>query len=272
MESSRKSIMTLINEKAEVSKNSLVGPKLYVMRLSAPLIARSVEPGQFVHMKVPHLDAHILRRPFSVYARDSTSGTLDILYQVVGAATEFMTTMNPGNSAELIGAIGKAWQFPSQTKRALLVGGGVGAAPLYMLCESLLNAHVNVDVILGAQCKDALVCKERFRELLNTEPRCSTDDGSYGAQGFCTTLAEDALVEAKAQRDPYDYVAVCGPHPLMRFVANAALEEEIYCEVSLERRMACGIGACLSCAVDTHSGKKRVCVDGPVFDAREIIW
>lgn len=263
--------MALVNEKARILSNEFVGPRLYLMVLDAPRIAASIEPGQFVHMKVPRMEAHILRRPFSVYARDVEAGTVDILYQVVGFGTDHMTGLEAGEECELIGPVGATWNPPA-TGRCLLVGGGVGAAPLFMLCERIAASDASVDVVLGAQTEDALVCRQRYAALLGEEPRCATDDGTYGRAGFCTSLVEEALAEASAEGAPYDYVAVCGPEPLMKIVAGLAADAGVRCEVSMEKRMACGIGACLSCVVDTVDGKKRACVDGPVFDARKVVW
>ncbi len=252
--------------------NECVGPNLYVMALEAPEIARAIEPGQFVHMKIPGMDDHILRRPFSVYARDGHAGVLEILYQVVGYGTDCMTVLAEGDEGvELIGPVGRTWQ-PGEAKRALLVGGGVGAAPLFMLAEALVASGVRTDVVLGAQSEGSLACRERYEALLAEPPRCATDDGSFGREGFCTSLVQEALDEAAADGEPYGYVAVCGPEPLMRIVAGMAEAAGVPCEVSMERRMACGIGACLSCVVDTVGGKKRACVDGPVFDAGTVVW
>lgn len=263
--------MTLVNETAHVLANANVGPRLFLMTVDSPQIAGSIKPGQFVHMLVPGMEAHILRRPFSVYACDSKAGTMDILYQVVGFGTDHMTGIEPGADCELIGPVGATWNPPAQGK-TLLVGGGVGAAPLFMLCQSIAASEVSVDVILGAQTETALVCKDRYAQVLGCKPACSTDDGTYGRAGFCTSLVQEALEKAAAQGAPYDYVAVCGPEPLMKIVAGMAADAGVRCEVSMEKRMACGIGACLSCVVDTTEGKKRACVDGPVFDARKVVW
>ena len=269
--------MALVNEGARVLANACVGPRLYLMRLSSPLIAGSIKPGQFVHMRIPGMEGHILRRPFSVYARDAAAGTIDILYQTVGEGSAHMAGLVPGQcgEAELIGPVGNAWAAPEGARRALLVGGGVGAAPLFMLCEQLVGAGVAVDVVLGAQTKDALVCRERFDEVLAAQGgavRCATDDGSCGRAGFCTPLSQEALDEAAAAGEPYDYLAVCGPEVLMGIVARQAREAGVPCQVSMERRMACGVGACLSCVLDTVEGRKRACVDGPIFDAEEVLW
>ena len=267
----------MINETTRILSNRRLYGRLNLMTLEAPGLAARLEPGQFVHMKIPGMPDHVLRRPFSVYAWDRIAGTIDILYQEVGAGSGHMTQLEPGEEPELIGPIGNAW-FSTQSqqlpKRVLLVGGGVGAAPLFEWCRTLLKEGTEIDVVLGAQTKDALVALARYGEVLGREPFCSTDDGTYGFAGFATGLVEERLdAGASASGEPYDYVAVCGPAPLMRIVSGIVVERGIACEVSLEKRMACGIGVCLSCVCDTKSqGRKRVCVDGPIFDAQEVVW
>ena len=267
----------LVNETARIVRNEPVGPKLHVMALDSPEIAAAVKPGQFVHMKVPGAQQHVLRRPFSIYAANSPGGTLEILYQEVGSLTRFMPTLD-GGSVELIGPVGATWsgleRFGKGTcSHALLVGGGVGAAPLFMLAEALVKAGCPTDIVLGAQTFEALVTRERYTALLGREPYCATDDGSYGHAGFCTALVEERLEKGSSADDaPYDYLAVCGPEPLMKIVSGMGERAKVYTELSMEKRMACGIGACLSCVVDTTQGKRRSCVDGPVFNAEEIVW
>lgn len=262
----------LYNEQARVLSNEQVGPRLYLMVLESPEIAAHVGPGQFVHMKVPRMEDHILRRPFSIYAADRAAGTVDILYQVVGFGSDHMTTLEEGLVAELIGPVGTGWSAPEGVNRALIVAGGVGAAPLFMFTEELVSRGVSVDVILGAQTEKALTCRGRYEQLLGCCPSCATDDGSFGHAGFCTGLVEQAISASLEEGKPYDYLAVCGPEPLMKIVANMASEAGIPAQVSMEKRMACGVGACLSCVVDTVDGKKRACVDGPVFDAQKVVW
>ena len=125
--------------------------------------------------------------------------------------------------------------------------------------------------MLGAQTADALVCLKRYEQLLSRDVRVATDDGTFGREGFCTSLVEEALA-AGVDGKPYQYVACCGPEPLMKIVAGQAAGAGVPCQISLEKRMACGVGACLSCVVDTVDGKKRSCVDGPVFDAEKVVW
>ena len=269
----------LANETAYVVDNVQRFDKLFLMTLEAPYISKNVAPGQFVQMRIPGMEGHILRRPFSVYDADPDRGTIDILYQTVGYGSSHMAelkALGDKSAVEVIGPIGKSWSAASWTadepnNHALLVGGGVGSAPLFMLTKHLISIGASVDVVLGAQTKDALVTCDRYTALLGCEPFCATDDGSYGRPGFATSLVEERLANGSTIDGlQYDYVAVCGPPPLMRIVSSMAAEKDIYCEVSLERRMACGIGACLSCVCDTDEGKKRVCVDGPIFDARKV--
>ena len=264
--------MPLVNEHARILANDEVGPRLHVMRLESPLIAASIMPGQFVHMKLPQFGEHILRRPFSVYARDASAGVLDILYQEVGSITALMPTLKASEAeAELIGPVGNTWSCDCSC--ALLVCGGVGAAPLFMYAESLKAQGKPFDVVLGAQTEAALVTKDRYEHLLGHEPFCATDDGSYGRPGFCTSLVEERLSEGLSEDGrPYDLVSVCGPEPLMRIVAGMAAEAGVRAQISMEKRMACGVGACLSCVVDTVNGKRRSCVDGPIFEATEVVW
>ena len=260
----------LVNEKARILSNEPIGPRLHLMVLESPHIAQAIQPGQFVHMKFPNLEAHILRRPFSVYASNAKLGTMDILYQEVGSVTRLMPAMSNGE-VELIGPIGNTWN--TSCDHALLVGGGVGAAPLFMLAEAIKQRGGVFDVILGAQTKDALVARKRYADLLGCEPCCATDDGSYGRAGFCTSLVEERLSGGCLEDgQAYDFIAVCGPEPLMRIVADMGERAGVRTQVSMEKRMACGVGACLSCVVDTVSGKRRSCVDGPIFEASEVVW
>lgn len=260
-------MVRLIDEAGKVLANNAAGPNLFVLEISSPQIAQKVEPGQFVHVKLPGMEGHILRRPFSIYDVDDKAGTLEILYQCVGSVTKWMPQVVAGSAINLIGPIGQGWQPPAGVKRALLVGGGVGAAPLYLLAQQLVGQGVEVETILGAQTKDALATHGRYLELLSDRVSCSTDDGTFGHAGFCTPLVSKAL-----DVTDFDYVAVCGPEPLMKLVADIASEHKVLCQISLEKRMACGVGACLSCVVDTVDGRKRSCVDGPVFDAAKVVW
>lgn len=264
--------MTLVNELTTIRSNENVGPNLYIMQVYAPQICSAVLPGQFVHIKIPHMDDHILRRPFSVFCRSVQQGTIDILYQLVGHGTSKMVELGVGTALEMIGPIGSFWHPPEETRKALLVGGGVGAAPLFMLAQKLLNTGVETHIILGASTSSALVCRPHYDALDCARLSFSTDDGSFGFAGFCTPLVEKAIADTRNSGTKFDFAAVCGPEPFMKIASEIVLDANVPCQISMERRMACGIGACLSCVVETTSGKKRSCVDGPIFNAEEIIW
>ena len=256
------------NECATIVANERVADGLFVMTVQAPDLAAQVQPGQFAHVRIPGMDDHILRRPFSIYASDAGAGTVDILYQVVGFGTAHLAKLERGAKLDAIGPVGFGWSIPDGAASALVVAGGVGAAPLFMLTQRLAVQGVDTIAVLGAQTADSLVCRARYESVLGADRvRCSTDDGSLGFHGFATPVAERVLAERSC-----DIVYTCGPEPLMRGVAAAAAAAGSACQVSLERRMACGIGACLSCVVETTGGKKRACVDGPVFDADEVVW
>lgn len=264
--------MALGNYPATVIGNERLTDRLWLLELEGRDVAEDIQPGQFVHMHIPGMDGHILRRPFSVYDADPQSGRFDILYQVVGCGTDAMTRLVPGAQVDMISPIGRRWSIPKGVSRMLAVGAGVGAAPLFMLCKEAQLQGVAVDVVLGAADRKSLVTHGRYKDACTGSVSCSTDDGSFGYHGFCTDVAIGMMDEAEGGGNPYGYVAVCGPEPVMRIVSSVAIERAIACQVSMERRMACGVGACLSCVVETRDGKRRACVDGPVFDAKEVVW
>ena len=254
-------------ESCVVLDNGFMASNVAKIKLLAPYVAQNCRPGQFVHLKLPDLEAHILRRPFSVYAADANSGEVQLLYQAVGQGTEHLTTLSKGTVLNVIGPIGRGWQPPENAQKVLLVGGGLGSAPLYLLAASF-SAEIELHMVMGAQNAEMLVCQNPFLTYIPDERlHITTDDGSVGRRGFTTAVAKD-LLEAGG----FDYVATCGPEPMQRIVAQLAAEAAVRCEVSLERRMACGVGACLGCMVHTTAGPQRACVDGPVFNAAEVIW
>lgn len=259
--------MALIEEKSRVLRNENVGPRLYFLELDSPRIAPLVKPGQFVHMKLNGFGEHILRRPFSVLDTNPQQGTLTILYQVVGEGTQFMSGVASGHEFDLIGSIGRGWDVPTSGQRVLIVGGGVGSAPLFMLSKQAKEAGAQVDVVIGAASRAALVTYDLYREIHGDTLSCATDDGSFGAMGFCTSPVKELLA-----KNTYNCVYVCGPEPLMRAIARLSAEAGVPCQVSMEKRMACGVGACLSCVVETVDGRKRACVDGPIFEAEKVVW
>ena len=173
--------------------------------------------------------------------------------------------MGPGSTSNLLGPGGRGWMVPEGTRKALLVAGGIGVPPVLCLAGMLAEQSVDVDVCLGFGTASKAVGIDEFRALGATVNVC-TDDGTLGTHGFCTDPAAELLGEGG-----YDYVASCGPAVMMKKVAAAAAESGAYCEVSLERMMSCGFGACNTCNVETVDGMKGACMCGPVFDASKVV-
>ncbi len=254
-------------EEARLLDNHELAPTLWSMTLEAPRIAEAVVPGQFVQVKVGG-DEFTLRRPISVYQADVRQGTLALLYQVVGRGTESLSRRQPeqGQCVSLIGPLGNGWPVPKEPARALLIGGGVGVAPLALLAQRLKEAGHTVTCIQAAQTAERLVARAVFEKLCDTW-RCATDDGTAGVKGLVTLLLAEVL-----ETETFDVAYVCGPEVMTAAVADLAARYNLKLYVSLERLMACGIGACLGCVIPTRSGQQKVCYAGPVFAAQEVIW
>jgi dihydroorotate dehydrogenase electron transfer subunit len=251
-------------ERVRVLANDRLAVGVGLLVLHAPYVAEHVHPGQFVHVRISEGTDFLLRRPFSVHRREG--GRIELLYQVLGAGTRELSRKVPGDEMDVVGPLGHGWTVPPDATHALLVAGGLGSAPLGMLAEDLAARGVAVVVAQGAPTSERLVGRGVF-ESVARRVEYATDDGSEGQRGFVTALSE-ALLAA----EEFNVVYVCGPEAMQRIVATQAADHDVYCEVSLERLMACGIGACLSCVVSTVHGLRRACVNGPVFPATDVVW
>jgi len=251
-------------ERATVVRNERVAEGVGLVLFEAPVTAAAIAPGQFVHLRIAEGADFILRRPFSVHR--AAGGVLEILYQVVGRGTRALAEAEAGTVMDLIGPLGRGWWVPEGAAHALLVAGGLGVAPLGMLAEDLARRGVAATLAQGAPTAERLLARELF-DANCRRIETATDDGSAGTHGFVTALTQDLLAS-----DRPDVVYACGPEAMQRIVAAQAAAAGVPCQVSLERLMACGVGACLSCVVSTVHGRKRACVDGPVFDAAEVLW
>ena len=236
----------------EIIQNRPLTESVYEMRLSGD--TAGIVAGQFVNIK---LDGLYLRRPISVC--DVSDGVLTIIYKVVGKGTEAMSKMSSGTLDVLTG-LGNGYDMRVSGDSPLLIGGGVGVPPLYMLCKKLIEKGRKPSVILGFNTKSEVFYEEEFRKL-GAEVYVTTADGSYGIRGFVT----DALEYVKES----SYFYTCGPEPMLKAVYNAT---DIDGEFSFEERMGCGFGACMGCSCKTKYGNKRICRDGPVLKKGEIIW
>ena len=216
-------------------------------------------PGQFVQLKIPS-EEFTLRRPLGI--ADLDGDRLTMFYRLVGRGTKFLSTLNEGTTLDLIAPLGNGFSILDGDK-ILLVGGGVGLAPLIFSARSFNN----VDVLIGGKTSSEAEMWSREFDGLVAQKFITTDDGSAGVKGFVSDLLPELL-----SKKIYDAVLVCGPPIMMKNVAALVAQKNIRCQVSMENRMACGLGACLSCSLDTLDGRKKVCKDGPIFDAAKIIW
>ena len=236
-----------------VLENAPLTPLVWKMRLSADTSAITA-PGQFVNIRLPGL---YLRRPISICDWDGESLTL--IYKVVGKGTDAMTRIKPPHRLDLLVGLGNGYDTTKSGQKPLLLGGGVGVPPLYGLCKALLGEGKDVTVILGFNAREELFYEEEFKAL-GAKVFVTTVDGSYGEKGFVTDVMKNL---------DYTYFYTCGPKPMFRAIEKTAVTSG---QFSFEARMGCGFGACMGCSMETKSGAKRVCKDGPVFEREEILW
>ncbi len=258
----------LVNEVALLVDNRNVGGSWHVATLHAPRIARTCLPGQFVHLRIPGMTEHMLRRPFTIFDADTTRGDIDFLYGIQGFGTDHLSKLEPGAAFECEGPTGNGWSVPEDIKSALLVGDGTGTAALYLLAKQLIKNDVKVHLVMGGRTKHTIMDTARkFDDLLDGPVDVCTTNGTFGFSGDCTERAGDLLKDHS-----FDYIACSGPRAITSKVADLAKQANTPCQVWLGSHMGCGVGACLGCVTDTTRGRVRVCVDGPIFDAEEVIW
>lgn len=239
----------------EIVSNRALTPLIYEMRLNGDTSAIT-RPGQFVELSIEGL---FLRRPISVCNFDE--GELTLVYKVVGKGTADMAAMQVGRKVDVLTGLGNGFNADAECQRALLVGGGVGVPPLYRLARELLAKGREVTVVLGFNTAAELFYEEEFKAL-GVNLVVATVDGSKGVKGFVT----DAIRESGVA---FDYFYSCGPLPMLKALSQSVTADG---ELSLEERMGCGFGICMGCSIQTASGAKRVCKEGPVFKKEEILW
>ena len=210
-------------------------------------------PGQFVNIK---LNGLFLRRPISVC--DLTGDRLTIIYKIVGKGTEEMALMEPGQKLDVLTGLGNGYSLEESGEAPLLIGGGAGVPPMYLLAKKLIEAGKRPTVILGFNTASEMFYEEEFKAL-GAEVKVTTADGTYGIKGFVTA----------AMGEEYSYFYACGPEAMLKAVADASVTGG---QLSFEERMGCGYGACLGCSCETLYGCKRIWKDGPVLRKDEVIW
>jgi len=264
-----------------IISNVEVSPGYRRMRMTAPPEFSAARPGQFVMVRVNEAIDPLLRRPFGIFdvgihtpaqAGATSQPYLEMLYRVVGKGTAMLAALHETDLLDILGPLGKGFEFGSSDEEKMIVGGGVGLAPLYFLARELVKKSP-VRLFVGGKTRDDILCITEF-ERLGVECYVATEDGSLGDSGLVT----EALVGRLATCGSKPRIFACGPHGMLNAVAGIAAQWNIPCQVSLEGYMACGMGACLGCVApgQRHSNEtpdyRCVCADGPVFDAAELKW
>ncbi len=231
-----------------------------LLSLESDDILPDISAGQFAQLTAPGI---FLRHPFSIHDVDMENGRLLFLVQIVGPATRALADLHPGERVNALLPLGNGFDLSDLSGRSLLVGGGVGIAPLLLLGRNLNNQNADFVFLFGGRTENQL---QRIGEFTKYGPvHLSTQDGSAGETGLVT---ENSILA----KETFDRIFCCGPTPMMKAVAAYAASHDIPCQVSLEHGMACGIGACLCCVEDTVDGNVCVCREGPVFDTKKLKW
>lgn len=266
--------------KSMVVTNVEVSPGYFRMRMTAPAEFKQTLPGQFLMLKVSDSIDPLLRRPFGFfdvgtfspeYAGGNTQAYSEILYKVVGKGTRMLSALHNGDLLDVLAPLGKGFDPGPSGEEKILVGGGIGLAPLYYLAKEQVARGEKVRLFAGGRNRDDILCITEF-ERLGVETYVSTDDGTLGESGLVTEVLERHL-KPDGMR-----IFACGPTPMLRAVALMAQTHGVPCQVSMEAYMACGVGACLGCVLKgaNHSDEtpdyRCVCKDGPVFDSFELQW
>ena len=234
-----------------------------LLRLRGQQPLPDIAPGQFVQVRIDGSPSTYLRRPISIHDVDVRQNEIRLLVQQVGEGTRHLAAAETGDSINVILPLGNGFSMPERGERCMLVGGGIGIAPLYYLAKVLNEKGIRPTLLLGGKTEADLLRLADYQKL--GETFVTTEDGSRGEKGFVT-------MHSVWQEQSLDKIYVCGPKPMMKAVAKLAAEKNVWCEVSLENLMACGLGACLCCVEDTVEGHVCVCKEGPEFNTRRLKW
>lgn len=243
-----------------------IGTDFFEMTINVDKDGVEIRPGQFVEIKVNGADGVLLRRPISIHDYDSQSKTMSLLVHIVGNGTRQLAMLREGDKLDVVFPLGNGFDLAAAGARPLLVGGGVGVAPLFLLAKELKKCGAEPVFLLGAKTASGLIKREDYEGVCRVD--IATEDGSEGIKGFVTNHPDLASEQIKG----FTSILQCGPTPMMKAVATKAKESGVKCFASLENMMACGFGVCLCCVTDTVNGMKRVCADGPVFNVNDLKW
>ena len=247
-----------------VKQSERISPKHVLLRLTDTKPLPEMLPGQFIEVRVDGSETTFLRRPISINYVNKEQNELWLMVAMIGDGTCRLGELKAGDTVNCVLPLGNGFTMPqSQEERVLLVGGGVGVAPLLYMGAEMRQAGIEPTFLLGARTKEDLLEIDLFKQYGRV--LVTTEDGSEGEKGFVTN-------HSVLQKEHFDRIATCGPKPMMVAVARYAQQADIECEASLENMMACGLGACLCCVEKTIQGNLCVCKEGPVFNVKQLLW
>lgn len=255
---------------AELIKKEQLKPGIFKFSVKAPNIVEKSKPGNFIEVRVTNQTEPFLRRPFGIYNLDRENGILEFIIQVKGKGTEILSKKEVGTQIDIIGPLGYGTFKYENYENIAILGGGIGVFPLYELAKCAKKDNKHVNSYLGFRSENFVVLEEKFKEI-SDKLILTTDDGSYAEKGFAINYLEKDI-----ETGNIDSIYACGPLPMLKAVQKLAIEKNIPCQVSLEEKMACGLGVCLGCAVKTAKSSKEapeywhVCKAGPVFNAKDV--
>ncbi len=248
----------------QVVDNQKITDDYFLLKLTLNKPLPPMNPAQFAEIKIDNAPNTFLRRPISVHDVDGDKNELHLLIEIKGEGTKALSSLQPGDALNAVYPLGNTWSVPGNSKNVLLVGGGCGVAPLLYTARKFASEGLNVSTLIGGRSKENLLRKEAYAAC--GDVYTCTEDGSHGEKGLVT---EHSVIKRLSD---FDAVYTCGPVAMMKALAALAQKNDVFCQVSLENTMACGIGACLVCVQKTKNGNKCVCTEGPVFNVNELIW
>lgn len=254
----------MVEQNFRIISIDVIAKEIYDVLVDCPPISDIACAGQFVHIKCDGLS---LRRPISICEIDKANGTIRLVFHAKGKGTEWISLRKSGDYINILGPLGNGFDINENIKSAIVIGGGIGVPPMLGIASNLKE---KCSAIIGFRNRDVLILEQDFKNY-NCNTSACTDDGSYGTHGFVSDVLKEQLKIKKPS-----IIYACGPTPMLKVIADIAKESNVRCQVSLEERMGCGVGACLGCACKIISdGKetyKHVCKDGPVFEAEEVVF
>ena len=250
-------------EDLKLIANKRLNKEFFILEVCGNSELPEFKPGQFVQVRIDGSTETFLRRPISIHDVDYERNSFKMLVQVVGKGTETLSNLRPGDSVNVVYPLGNSFSIPSNGEKVILIGGGCGIAPLLYLGRYLSGKGFTPDILLGFRNRSRIIEYEEYEKVGRVY--VTTEDGSEGEKGFVTGHSVLSAVT-------YDRVYCCGPDSMMKAVASYSRDRNIFCEVSLENLMACGIGVCLCCVVDTVNGHVCSCTDGPIFNINDLKW